>query len=271
MGYGCCYEPKEEKRRTNLKNDIENDFNRIERKENLCNFEINKLKKSIDDAQNNILKTIQKGDLKITEQINEYYNLLNEKYQIEDKYHLNSLIEEKKNLKYLKEELEQDTLSIKKINEIEAKYDQIKNNLKNNLFINEEISVSNSYFLNNEEKKEKQNLINFCNLNEQVIKEIEGIENRKENFLSLLFENINNEYVFPSFQNTLNKYKTEFENSVDSFEKKLNSFPEKIKTKIEEIIKKEKKPNDANNIFDDLNKEIKNAIISQNNLENELH
>ena len=271
MGCSCYYMFEKEK----IKKRIKNDIDRIDRNKEKYQYKIADNNKSIEKEKNIILNKIKnEKDLNIRKEIDTYYNLLIKEPKIKDEYHLDTLNEEKNELNDLDKELDQ-SLNKSLMKNIKNKHNTIKKKLSN-IFDNElgptpeeKDSLYDYLYEYGEEFNEKQNLINFCDLYDEIANEINDLKEKKENFNKELFE-CQNELIFSSIEKKLNSYSSQFEKSADDFEKNLNSYKNEIKTIIKMIINKEINSNEIKNKYNDLKNAVQNGKNNLNNLKEKL-
>ena len=229
-----CYDTEK------LKKKIQLDIQKIDYHKNLNKNKIDKVEKSIENTREIILSNIRKeNNLNIRTEIDNYYNLVNELKQTKNKCHFDTLIKERENFIHFLEELGKHP-SDERIEAIKREHNEIKKNKLWEIFYGEKITEKNNSDLNKnykfeeveEENPEKEKLIQFCNLNDKIITEIDGIEERENKFENKL-NKLKTEYEF-SF--SLEKYLNKFEESIKSFKKNLNIYQDNIKEIIEKII-----------------------------------
>ena len=263
-----CYDTEK------LKKKIQLDIKKIDYHKNLNKNEINKVEKSIENTREIIHSKITKeNNLNIRTEIDNYYNLVNELKQTKNKCHFDTLIKERENFMRFIEELGKHP-SDERIEAIKREHNEIKKNKLWEIFYGEKITEKNNSDLNKnykfeeveEENPEKEKLIQFCNLNDKIITEIDGIEERENKFENTL-NKLKTEYEF-SF--SLEKYLNKFEESIKSFKKNLNFYQDNIKEIIEKIIQNKIELNYVNNEYDALNNKINECINGQDNYEKEL-
>lgn len=256
-----------------LQKKIQLDIQKITHQEESCEKEINNIEKSIRDIRQTIISEIRKdNNLNIRNEINNYYKVLNELKITKNKYHFDDLINEKRKLINFLEELG-GYPNDERIKAIKREYNEIKNKLRK-IFFGEGLKKSNNSLLSEvhtieefeEESPEKKKLNELFDLNDKIIKEIDGIEEKKIKFENKL-NNFQSEYNF-SF--SLEKYLNNFEESKKSFKNNLISYQDDIKKLIEKIIKNAINLKDVNNEYDALNNKINKCIIEQDNYENQL-
>jgi len=180
MGCSCYYICEREK----IKKRIKNDIDRIDRNKEKSQYKIEDNNKLIEKEKNIILKKIKnEKDLNIRKEINTYYDLLIKEPKIKDEYHLDTLNEEKNNLNDLDKELDQ-SLNTSLMKNIKNKHNTIRRKLSN-IFDNEEEPFSKEkdfLYEYGEEFDEKQNLINFCDLYDEIVNEINDLQEKKRKF-----------------------------------------------------------------------------------------
>ena len=212
---------------------IKQEMTKIDSEKSNCENRKRKQNSLIDSKRNIILEKIKKDDdYKINNEVNEYYNLLNENFEINDnitsfntnKGDLNSLLKEI-DLDSKKDNRKQNPEVIKeKLNKIKKSTDEIVSN-KNKMIID----------VNSENKV---NIINFCNLKNMVMSEIEDVNRRKEKFIKKFNYINNNLFTYPSsltnsFNDILNSFKN---NYLINFELSLKNINNQIKEKIRNIL-----------------------------------
>ena len=154
---------------------------------------------------------------------------------------------------------------------IKNKHNIIRRKLSN-IFDNEEEPFSKEkdfLYEYGEEFDEKQNLINFCDLYDEIVNEINDLQEKKENFKKELFE-FKNKLVFSSIEERLNSYLSQFEKSLADFEMNLNSYKNDIKTIITMIINKEINSDEIKNKYNNLTNAVQNDKSNINNIKEKL-
>lgn len=135
-------------------------------------------------------------------------------------------------------------IGTEKIETIKNKYNEISSNPALSKFQ----STENSQYLNEGNIREKAILVNFCDLNDEIIRIIEGLPKNKEEFSSKLFdEKIDS---FPSLNNIFNGYLDKFEKTINNFEEVLNSYRKEIKGVITGIFNKKIKIKEAEDKYE---------------------
>lgn len=259
---GCSYYGSLKR---NINADIENINNRIyDSKQNLEN-----INDSIKNKKDNILKKINDGNnFKIIDELKEYYNLLDEKSKLNDR--LIFLQKRKKDLNDLLNKIDGDIEENKYIicNEQD---ERIKREYKG-------INPNYNSLIDRGNQKDQysdniKNIENLYGLHKQILKEINGIDDRKKSFKKKLDEKKDSSFTYPStLKKSINNYLNEYENSLNNFKEDLNTYHNNIKRRIKNILEEEIDELDE---LDELeifvNKEKIDYLISnQNKLEEEI-
>ena len=246
---------------------IKQEMTKIDSEKSNCENRKRKQNSLIDSKRNIILEKIKKDDdYKINNEVNEYYNLLNENFEINDnitsfntnKGDLNSLLKEI-DLDSKKDNRKQNPEMIKeKLNKIKKSTDEIVSN-KNKMIID----------VNSENKV---NIINFCNLKNMVMSEIEDVNRRKEKFIKKFNSINNNLFTYPSsltnsFNDILNSFKN---NYLINFELSLKNINNQIKEKIRNILNDKINFSQACEEYEKLKKNFDEEVSEQNEIEKNL-
>ena len=244
----------------------------IQSKIQMCDNRISELDNSINIIRNHIDEKINRDDHRINGEVNEFYNLLNKKSEINGvkgsyenvQSNLNDLYYENKNAPNI---INTFTRNQKLISNTEN-YDKIINSLEYLIEKDEKIS-KNKIIPKDVNSKDRENIFNFLKLKDKVILEIKGINDRRNSFIKKFNEKIYDSFIYPSsLQNALDFNLNNMKKSFNNFQNNLNSYNKEI---ISEIKNNLYNPVNSYNFevkYNTIKNNIDDANQNQTNLEN---
>ena len=240
-----------------LKEKIKEDIQKLETEIKSNENQIIAIDNAINKTKEIIINKIDnEDDYNINNEINEYNEKLIKKN--ENNQNLKFLKSKINNLNQLSEKMVGDGEKIinddKGIKDLENKYNSI--------------SKSIGKFKKSAGDK---NLNNLIDLKENIIKEIKGINNRKQNLINN-FNNIKNEFVYitNSIQGSINENLNNIDMHYDNFSKKLNEHKNRIKTIIKDILDNKIDSTKTKSIYENIKNDFQTTKSNQKNTENDI-